>query len=168
MLKKLIFITLFVPQLALAGFSLNPSYGAFKSDSDNSAAQLEFRLGYTFDFGLFVGGFYTLGSEKFLEDASEYYIGPMIGYEYKGIYGLLGYILAGEQDLKSGGIKYTSATGIQATLGYRMLVAEDVYLGPELTLRDVSFDSEEIQGIGSPVTRDESVIIPSVAVLFNF
>jgi len=169
MLKKLIFIAIFVPQMALAaGFSLNPALGIYKNDENNGMSQLELRFGYTFDFGLFVGGFYSLSSQDFIEDADDYYIGPTVGYTYGGFFGLLSYVLAGDQDLKSGGIKYTGANGIQATIGYRLMFAENVYLGPELTLRDVSFEDVETQGVPTPTERKDSVIVPGFSLLFNF
>jgi hypothetical protein len=169
MLKILLFTSLLIPQLAsAAGFSLNPAFGAYKRDSDNGISQLELRVGYTFDFGLYVGGFYSLGSEKFIDDSDEYVLGPMVGYQWNGIYGLLGYAVSAAQDLKSGGTKYSKGSGVEATIGYRMLVAEDVYLGPELTLRKIKYESVELQGVGSPVDRKDTLIIPGIAVQFQF
>lgn len=168
MMKKILFILLFLPQWAFAGFILNPSLGLYRADTDNSVTQLELRVGYAFDFGLYLGGFYDLGSQKFVEDADEFYGGVHVGYECHGIYGLVGYVIAGDQDLNTGGIKYTGATGMVATLGYRALLTEDVYLGPELTYRSVSFEDEEIQGVAADTSRHDRVIIPSIAVQFKF
>jgi hypothetical protein len=171
MMKKLFFaIALSIlPQLSQAAFVLNPALGMYRADEDNGVTQLELRIGYQFDFGLYLGGFYDLTSQKFVQDASEFYGGVHIGYETSvGIYALLGYVVAGDQDLDSGGIKYTGATGAQATLGYKMLLAEDVYLGPELTYRRVSFKNEEIQGAPSQTNRNDEVIIPGISVLFKF
>jgi hypothetical protein len=168
MLKQLLFTILFLPQVSMASFVLNPSVGFYKTDTDNSLTQFELRIGYAFDFGLYVGGFYDLTTQKFVEDADEFYGGVHIGYEYGNVYGLIGYVVAGDQDLNSGGVKYTGATGVQATLGYRLLLTEDVYLGPELTFRRVSFDDEEIQGVAAPTNRQDEVLIPSIAVLFKF
>lgn len=167
---KNIFLLAFLalPQLAQANFSLNPALGMYKTDSDNSQTSVEIRMGYTFDFGLYLGGFYNLGSQKFIEDADEFFVGATVGYQYGGTYLLGSYIVSSEQDLKSGGIKYSGGDGFQFTLGYRALVTEDVYLGPELTYRSVSYDTIETQGLAGPSERDDDVIIPSIAVQFVF
>jgi len=168
-MKKLILLTIFVlPNMAFAGFNLNPSFGIYKSNTENNNSQIELRLGYTFDMGVFVGGFYTLASDKFIDDSDEYYLGPIVGYQWNGLYGLAGYVASSAQDMKSGGTKYSSGEGYQATIGYRMLVAEDMYLGPELEWRNVKYSSKEIQGVGAPTSRKDTVIIPSIAVNFVF
>ncbi len=168
MLKIIIFTLLLLPQFSQAYFSLNPSLGFYKAGNDDSVSQLELRIGYAFDFGLYLGGFYDLTSQKFVEDADEFYGGIHVGYEYGGAYALVGYVLAGDQDLNSGGIKYTGARGLQVTAGYRLLITEDVYLGPELTYRKVSFEDQETQGVAGPTSRYDTVLIPSVALLFKF
>jgi hypothetical protein len=169
MLRNILFLSLFLPQIGhAAGFVLNPALGLYKVDNDNGVTQLELRVGYAFDFGLYLGGFYELNSQKFVEDADEFYAGVHVGYECHGIYGLLGYVIAGDQDLKSGGIKYTGATGYLATVGYRALLTEDVYLGPELTYRNVSFEDQETQGVAASIDRHDAVLIPGIAVYFAF
>lgn len=168
MIKYLLISLFILPQMAFAGFSLNPSYGVYKSDSQNSMSQFELRVGYEFDFGLYLGGFYTLGSQKFVVDSSDYYVGVQVGYEYGGVYGLAGYVINGDQDMTSGGEKYSGAHGLQVTLGYRQAIMEDVYLGPELTYRKVSFEDSEISGLAADTSRNDSVVIPSIAVYFAF
>ncbi len=168
MFKYLITTLILLPQISLAGFALNPSYGVYKTDRENSMSQLELRVGYKFDFGLYLGGFYNLASQKYLVDSSDYYVGVQAGYEYHGLYGLAGYIINGDQDMTSGGVKYSGAHGMQLTFGYRLPLMEDVYLGPELTYRKVSFKDEEISGLADDVSRHDEVIIPSIAVYFAF
>ncbi len=170
MLKNILFIAMFVPQMVFAaeGFSLNPALGMYKNDENNGMSQLELRLGYTFDFGLYVGGFYSLASQDWIEDSDDFYMGATVGYEYKGIFVLASYILAGDQDLKAGGVKYTGANGTQATLGYRALIAENIYLAPEITFRNVKFEDVETLGIPTPTDRKDSVVIPGLSVLFAF
>lgn len=168
MLKSILLLIALVPNMAFANFQFSPSISTFKSDDEATTTQLELRLGYAFDFGLFVGGFYSLGSDKFLEHTNQYYLGPMVGYQYKGAYVLASYILTGEQDLSSGGVKYSGTTGYQGTIGYRMEIAKDVFLGPELTMRTVEFENREVQGIAAPGNRKDTHILPSFAFLFKF
>jgi hypothetical protein len=168
MFKYLLTTLLLLPQISLAGFALNPSYGVYKTDRENSMSQLELRVGYKFDFGLYLGGFYNLTSQKYLADSSDYYVGVQAGYECHGLYGLAGYVINGDQDLTSGGVKYSGAHGMQFTFGYRLPLMEDVYLGPEITYRKVSFKDEEISGLADAVSRYDEVIIPSIAVYFAF
>ena len=168
MFKYLITSLLLAPQIVFAGFSLNPSYGVYKTDTQNSMSQLELRVGYEFEMGLYLGGFYSLASQKFIDDSSDYYVGVQAGYVYKGVYGLVGYVINGDQDLTSGGIKYSGAHGLQVTAGYRAELMEDVYIGPELTYRKVSFDDIEISGLGTEASREDEIVIPAIAVYFAF
>ncbi|MBY0385373.1 hypothetical protein K2X05_09460 [bacterium] len=169
MLKYILTLLLLLPQITFAGFALNPTYGIYKTDSE-SMSQLELRVGYKFDFGLYLGGFYNVVSQKYLkpETSSDYFLGLQAGYEYHGLYGLAGYVLDGDQDMDSGGTKYSGATGLQVTLGYRLPVMEDVYLGPEITYRKVSFKDKEISGIASSVSRHDETIIPAISLYFAF
>ncbi len=168
MFKYLITSLLLAPQIVFAGFSLNPSYGVYKTSNQNSMSQLELRVGYEFEMGLYLGGFYSLASQKFIDDSSDYYVGVQAGYAYKGIYGLVGYVINGDQDLNSGGVKYSGAHGLQVTAGYRALLMEDVYIGPELTYRNVSFEDIEISGLAMDASRNDEIVIPSIALYFKF
>lgn len=167
-MKSLLLFIALLPSTAFANFSFSPAISTFKTDDDLSMTQLELRLGYSFDFGLYLGGMYSLASDRFLDHTNHYYLGPQVGYEYGGAYVLATYILTGEQDLASGGVKYSGTTGYQATVGYRIAVAEDIYLAPEFTYRTVEFDNREVQGIATPGDRKDTHILPSVAVLFKF
>lgn len=168
MFKYLVTSLLLAPQIVFAGFSLNPSYGVYRTDAQNSMSQIELRVGYEFDMGLYLGGFYSLASQKFIDDSSDYYVGVQAGYSCHGVYGLVGYVINGDQDLTSGGIKYSGAHGLQVTAGYRVLLMEDVYIGPELTYRKVSFDDIEVSGLATEASRYDEIVIPSIAVNFKF
>ncbi len=168
-MKKLLITLILIPQIVFAAsFDLSPSVSTYKTGKNESFQQVELRMGYTFDFGLYLGGLYSLASDKFIQKADAYYLAPTIGYNFMGAYVLASYIIAGEQDLASGGVKYGKAGGTQFTLGYALPVAEDVYLSPELTMRSVSYDDEEIQGIAGPTTRKDSYVYPSIAFWFRF
>lgn len=168
-MKKLLITLIFIPQLVFASsFDLSPSLGMYKQDTDASFTQLELRLGYTFDFGLYLGGLYSLASTKIIQQADSYYLAPTVGYNYMGGYALVSYILAGEQDLASGGIKYGSASGYQVTLGYALPINEEIYLAPEISIRNVDYDKEETQGVGDKTSRKDSTIYPSIAFWFKF
>ncbi len=168
MFKYLITSLLLAPQIVFAGFTLNPSYGIYKAGTEDNMSQLELRIGYEFDMGLYLGGFYSLTSQKFIDDSSDYYVGVHAGYAYKGVYGLVGYVINGDQDLTSGGIKYSGAHGVQLTAGYRVLLMEDVYIGPEITYRKVSFKDLEISGIANDASRYDEIVIPGISVNFVF
>lgn len=177
-MKTLILLILLVPNLAVAGgMAFNPSIATYRNDNDTvkatglsgrSMTQIELRLGYEYDFGLFVGGFYSLGSDKFLDHTNQWYLGPMVGYQFMGAYVLAAYILTGENDLASGGLKYSGTTGYQGTIGYRAEIVEGIFLGPEFTFRSVEFDNREVQGIVNPGDRSDTHVLPSIAVFFKF
>lgn len=167
-MKKLLITLIFIPQLVFAGFNLSPSIGAYKKDNDKGYSQVELRIGYTFDFGLYLGGLYSLASTKIIQEADSYYIAPTVGYNYKNGYVLASYFIAGEQDLASGGIKYGGAKGYQFTFGYALPLGEDVFLGPEMNVRSISYKDEETQGIAAPTTRKDTTVYPSIAFWFKF
>lgn len=167
-MKKLLITLLLIPQIVFASFDLSPSLGTYKTDTGASYSQVEMRLGYTFDFGLYVGGLYSLSSTKFVQNADSYYIAPTVGYNYMNLYVLASYIIAGEQDLASGGVKYGKASGTQFTFGYALPINEEVFFGPELNVRTVEYKDEEVQGIAGPTTRKDSTIYPSLAFWFRF
>jgi hypothetical protein len=168
MFKKCLFLLIFLPQMAFAGFELQASYGTYKDNSALGMGQLELRVGHSFDFGLFLGAFYSLGSDKYIQHANQYFVGPMVGYQWRGIYTMAGYMLTGESDQASGGTKYGKNGGYQVTLGYRLMLIEDVFLGPELTYRNVSYDDIQVQGISSPSDRRDVTMIPAINLQFKF
>jgi hypothetical protein len=169
MLKSLLLFIALVPSVAFAGFEFSPSLSMFKADKGQSATQVELRVGYSFeDTNLYLGGFYSLASDKIIEHVDQYFFGPMIGYQYNGAYVLAAYILTGEQDLASGGVKYSSAKGYQASIGYRMELTTDVFLGPEFTWRQVDFDNREVQGIAGKSERQDTHVLPSITFQFKF
>lgn len=169
MLKYAVLLFALVPSIALANFEFSPSLSVFKTDKDQSSSQIELRMGYTFEFGLYVGGFYNLASTKFIDHTDQYFLGPQIGYTWKGVYALAGYTLTGEQDLASGGVKYSRPMGYQLSVGYRLEVVPDVFLGPEFTYRDVEYKSREVQGVPQGDTgRKDTQVLPSITLQFKF
>ncbi len=168
----LLFLTL-VPSIALANMEFSTSLSTFKNDDEKSATQLEFRLGYNFDlgsdFGMFVGGFYNIATDKIVEHVDQYLLGPQLGFNYNGFYTLFGYTITGEQDLASGGVKHSRPAGYQVSVGYRLLLTEAVYLSPEFTWRHVEYKSTEVQGIpAGDLGRTDTHILPSITLMFQF
>ena len=48
---------------------------------------IDLRLGYVFDFGLYIGGLYSLQDHDLLSDSSDSYLGPSFGYYNNGFFG---------------------------------------------------------------------------------
>lgn len=169
MLKYIVLIVALVPSIAFANIEFSPSLSIFKTDKEASASQVELRMGYKWDFGLYVGGFYNLASTRYIEHVDQYFLGVHVGYSWRGIYGLAGYAVTGEQDFASGGVKYSRPNAYSLTAGYRMEVTEGVYLGPEFTWRQVEYTSREVQGVPQGDTgREDNQILPSITLLFVF
>lgn len=168
-MKSLFLLLAFAPSIALANFEFSPSLSVYKSDKDTSMSQIELRAGYEFESGLYVGGFYSLASDKFIDGADQWLLGPQIGYNMWGFYSLVGYNFVGEQDLHSGGIKYSNPNGLQASIGYRIEVTQDVFLSPEITWRSIEWRSREVQGIPQGDSgRKDTYVLPGITVLFKF
>lgn len=176
-LTTLLLLTIFQPTIALAGFNLVPSIGTYRFDPDNdtpdastSFSQLEIRGGYTFDdFGLFLGVFYALGTDKFIQPTDHYAIGPMVGYKTdSGSYVLVGYTLFSEQDRESGGIKYASGEGPQVSIGHLVPLMEDIYIAPEITWKSIEYSEIENLGVATSHDRSDETVYPSITVWFKF
>jgi hypothetical protein len=135
------------------GFLVNPNFtvASRKLDDDNGQPQgkvrtfqLDSKLGYVFDFGLYTGlqvnygfGSSSIGTASD-NDISTYYAGPSIGYScnYTGLFLTATYIATGSYDTAGVG-KYEKTTGYQIDLGYPMKVSENVQLGPQLSLKRI-------------------------------
>jgi hypothetical protein len=169
MLKYIVLLFALVPNIATANFEFSPSLSVFKTDKEESSSQVELRMGYTFESGLYAGGYYSIASDRFIEYVNQYYLGIHLGYSYKGLYALAGYALTGEQDFVSGGVKYSRPEAYSATLGYRMEVTTNVFLGPEFTWRQVEYTSREVQGVPQGDTgRKDTHVLPSITLQFIF
>ena len=111
------------------------------------AVQLDSKVGYVFDFGLFAGAQlnYTIGSQSAGgaadTDVSTHYAGPTIGYssESTGLFITATYHLIGSSTLTSLG-KYEKVHGLQIDLAYPMTISESLKLGPQLTMKRLNLE----------------------------
>lgn len=110
------------------------------------ATQLDTKVGYVFNFGLFAGAQlnYALGSTARTgpdTDSTAYSVGPTIGYSCSmtGLFLSATYHLLGVTDFSGVG-KYEKANGYQIDLGYPMKVSESLKLGPQLTLKRIDLE----------------------------
>ncbi len=135
------------------GFLVNPNFtvasrkledGQGQPQGKVRTFQLDSKLGYVFDFGLYTGvqlnyGFgSSSGGTATDNDLTTYYAGPSIGYScnYTGLFLTATYIATGSYDTTGIG-KYEKATGYQIDLGYPVKVSENVQLGPQLSLKRI-------------------------------
>ncbi len=135
------------------GFVVNPNFtvasrkledGQGQPQGKVRTFQLDSKLGYVFDFGLFTGvqlnyGFGSGSTGTAPDnDLTTYYAGPSIGYswEYTGLFLSATYIATGSYDTTGVG-KYEKATGYQIDIGYPVKVTENVQVGPQLSLKRI-------------------------------
>lgn len=110
------------------------------------ATQLDTKVGYVFNFGLFAGAQlnYAIGSSATTgadTDSTAYSVGPTIGYSCSmtGLFVSATYHLLGVTDFSGLG-KYEKANGYQIDLGYPMKINESLKLGPLLTLKRIDLE----------------------------
>lgn len=130
---------------------------------------VDVRLGYVTDFGLYIGGLYSIQDQELLTEASDSFFGPSIGYS-KGNFLFVGtYYVYGERDLTNGVGKYSGVSGFQLDLTYAIPVYENFSVGPQLTYYSVKFDEVQNSGISSSSDYKTSGITPAVnfTVTFN-
>ena len=179
MLKKLFFTVIFCTVFtspAQANYLFTPSVTYFSQqlddgtspESDVKVTVLDFRLGYVFDFGLYVGGLYSIHDYDLLSDSSDSYFGPTVGYYWKGLLVAFSYYLYGERDLSNGAGKYSSVNGYQLDFSYTVFLTESFGIGPQLTYHSIKFSEIEVAGLASPADYNFSGITPYFNFTFKF
>lgn len=164
-----------IPNNSFAGFDLMASVGMYSYESstdtqDTGTTQVELRSGYTFENGVFAGAFYTLGTDKYVEATDNFNLGVMLGYRHEsGAYAMYGHTFFGEQDLESGGTKYSSGEGPQVTFGFAVPLMEGVLIAPEFTWRQISYSQVQVTGApDNTVNREDTTFHPSINFWFEF
>lgn len=179
-MKKLLLgflLTAVMAPAAHAALVFNPSASIFEREVEANGTKTEskwtyidLRMGYLFDMGLYVGGMYSLADESAGADASEFYIGPSVGYHFKGLSVIGTYFLTGQSDQAIGGIKYDDVSGYQFDLAYHVMVGKNFGIGPMLSYRSVSFDEQQVQGLPQAGFngRDFTAVTPAFSFWFHF
>lgn len=159
--KLFILIAAFLfSSVSSADYLLSPSVTYLKqSVNDGSAPEakaqmtlLDFRFGYQFEFGLYLGGLYSIHNNELLTKASDSYFGPSLGYIYENIMLITTFMVYGERDMSSGNTKYSDAKGLQVDLTYKVPVNDLVSVGPQITYHSIEFSDAQVAGISSSAT----------------
>ncbi len=133
----------FNPNITLASRKLEDNNG--QPNGKVRTLQMDSKVGYVFDFGLFAGAQFNYGVGSARPngaatdvDTNYYTAGPSLGYscKYTGLFLTATYHLVGSYDQGTGG-KYEKTTGYQIDLGYPVKVSENVQLGPQLSLKRI-------------------------------
>ena len=179
MLKKislLLFISLSFNVAAQGAILLTPSltYMDQKVEDENNNETkrnltiIDLRLGYVFDFGLYIGGLYSIHDRNIATDASDSYFGPSLGYYNSGFLAVATFYVYGERDLTNGDGKFTDLSGYQLDFSYSIPVAEDFSIGPQLTYHTVKFGDLQTSGFSNSVDYTFSGITPYFNMTFFF
>ena len=174
--SSLLLLSLFISTPAQADLIFTPSITYLKqklSDGTNpeidaKLSVIDLRLGYVLDFGLYIGGLYSLQDQDILSDASDSYFGPSIGYYNSGFLIVGTYYLYGERDLTNGSGKLAGVKGYQLDLSYSVPITSTLLIGPQLTYYSVEFDDFQVSGSGSPIDYKFSGITPYFNMTFLF
>jgi hypothetical protein len=137
-------------------------------DTKAKYTAIDLRFGYLTEFGLYVGGLYSLHDQNILADASDSYFGPSIGYFYSGFLFVGTWFVYGERDLSNGQTKYANVGGYQLDLSYAIPLNETISIGPQLSYIHVDFN--EAQNAGNANTTDYNFngIVPYFNITFQF
>lgn len=160
---------------ASAGYVFAPAITYYERETHDTGnfsearlTTLDLRVGYLFDFGLYVGGLYSMSDEKLAVDVTDFVFGPTVGYKYGNVYALLTYHLIGDRDLSSAGYRYSKGSGVQVDIGYLVPVTETFSLGPQLSYKNVKYSDVEIQGTQSAADYKWNGITPYFSLWFHF
>ena len=155
-------------------FDVNLYYGSSKSatkltggtettNSDNSSAIYDIKLGYLSDSGLYFGGIYTSRSDSALNASGTNgsAMGASIGY-----FGSMGFFIQGHYLLSAEYGPYKEGKGIQVDVGYKAGVGSGWLLGGELTYRSIGYKKHDTISNLDTYTLTEVVPMISIGYLF--
>ena len=170
-----VLLTLFA-SLAQAGFVFTPSITYMTQDVDDGTTPqdvkltlIDMRLGYIMDFGLYVGGMYSIQDQDiFSNDSSDAFFGPSVGYYNSGFFAVATLFIHGEKDFSQGNTKLTNVSGFQVDLSYLTPITDGVFLGPQLTYQSVEFAEAEVAGVSSSTNFSFTSVSPYFSLLFMF
>ena len=178
MLKKIGIALAFtlIYQSSQSAFLFSPSITHMEHSEENGNAPkqtakmtlIDLRLGYLMDFGLYLGGLYSLQDYELLTDSSDSFFGPTIGYFNSGFFAALTYYVYGERDLTNGSGKYSDVSGFQLDFSYSVPVAEDILIGPQLTFHDYKFGDFQQNGNSASADYKYSGLTPYFNLTFLF
>ncbi len=179
MLKKIsftLFISLFCASLAQAKILFTPSITYMSQEQEISPAPavdtkltiIDLRLGYVFDFGLYVGGLYSIQDHDLLSDSSDSLLGPTLGYYNAGFLVAGTFYVYGEKDITNGSGKYSGVSGYQIDVSYAVPVTENFRMGPQLTYHSYEYSDLEVNGISGSADLKFSSITPYFNLTFVF
>lgn len=161
---------------ASAAFLFSPSVSySSKSRTDENGTRsevktthIDFRFGYLSEFGLYLGGLYSLQDQEIFQGSSDSYMGPSVGYWWQGLFVVATYHLFGERDLTAGGVKYSRGSGLQIDLSYAVPVADNVFLGPQLSYQSLRFRDRQVNGVSEGTSYKLTDITPYFNLTFLF
>ena len=170
-----VLVLMFVGQTALAEIVLAPSLSYYAkteqengTDTERKLTEMSVKLGYIFDFNLYIGALYNLSDEEFATSSSDYNIGLSAGYVRWNFYLLAHYILDAQKDLGTGGVKYGEGTGYQIDLGYILPVTENFSLGPQISKREIKYGRRDVQNLSVGTDRLDAYWLPYMTLWFHF
>ncbi len=178
MFKKIALVLSFVlsAQTGNSAFLFSPSITHMEHSEETAnnpernvkMTLIDLRLGYLMDFGLYLGGLYSLQDYELLRDSSDSFFGPSVGYFNSGFFAALTYYLYGERDLTNGSGKYSDVSGYQIDISYSVPVAENILMGPQLTYHNYEFGDFQQNGNSSSTEYKYSGLTPYFNLTFIF
>ncbi len=178
MFKKIALVLTFVlsAQPGSSAFLFSPSITHMEHSEENGTnpernvkmTLIDLRLGYLMDFGLYIGGLYSLQDYELLQDSSDSFFGPTVGYFNSGFFAALTYYLYGERDLTDGSGKYSDVSGYQLDISYSVPIAEDILMGPQLTYHNYQFGDFQQNGNSASTEYKYSGLTPYFNLTFLF
>ena len=183
-LKLFALFTLFIGALfrshcAMAeGIVFTPSFMVMNWEDDVSnnsiskvnATYMDFKLGYQWPSGLYIGAIYaTMDRNENSVDRVRTSYGGTLGFDSaQGIYLHGSYLISSTYKIDANDT-LQSGTGLQFDFGYLFRVANILQLGPQITYRTFTYSKEQSSGVVSSVSSTKSTeTLPFVVFSFTF
>lgn len=135
---------------------------------DTARKAYDFRLGWTHNSGLYLGGLYTMTNTTSGDDEDKMTgFGPTLGYVHSyGFYALFTYFVSAEY--KTDTSKYVDGMGPQIDIGWVFPLTGNFYIGPQMSYRSVGYDKVEVSGTSVATDTTHSNISPYLTLWFKF
>jgi hypothetical protein len=177
---------LIIPQLYYKTGNVKYPYGAESSNEyekiDSATMNIDFKAGYLFPYGLFVGGNYimsssaasgkTIGGSSSEQKESLTATGASIGYIFGGFSAIFTYVLSADHKYTSGGTEYKfTGDGLAVDLGYGFEVNGNLKIGPVLTYKSFTFKEKQVGSAAATKLQDKyalTEIYPMVGFWVSF
>lgn len=128
----------------------------------------DIKLGYVMTSGLYLGGLYSAMTREINENEVERTsYGAGVGYYSNGWF-LMGHYVIDSEYETSPGNKHIEGSGFQLDVGHWFNVSSQIYVGPQLTYRSISYDKYQTNSTTVSLEMKSTEFLPYISLALMF